>query len=141
VATELTDYIIAAVGSIPGVRCEIRQILLTGPVAALPGQDRLVDALTRNGSEIMGEPLQAYGLPIYTDARHYYASGISTVRYGAGPRTMLEASAHGADERLKLSEPQERDRSGGAIDQRFTGGVTLSHGFGHDTARENYRSC
>jgi len=43
-------------------------------------------------------------VPLYTDARHYSAAGIPTVLYGAGPRSLLEANAHRADERLKLDD-------------------------------------
>lgn len=44
------------------------------------------------------------GVPLYTDARHYAAHGIPIVLYGAGPRTIEEANAHRADERLLLSD-------------------------------------
>ena len=52
----------------------------------------------------MGEPVPASGVPLYTDARHYAAAGIPCVLYGAGPRTIEEANAHRADERLPLIE-------------------------------------
>ena len=44
------------------------------------------------------------GVPLYTDARHYSAAGIPTVLYGAGPRSILEANAHGANEHVMLSD-------------------------------------
>jgi acetylornithine deacetylase/succinyl-diaminopimelate desuccinylase-like protein len=44
------------------------------------------------------------GVPLYTDARHYAARGIPTVVYGAGPRTLLEANAHNANENLRLGD-------------------------------------
>ena len=44
------------------------------------------------------------GVPLYTDARHYAARGIPTVLYGAGPRTILDANAHGANEHIRLSD-------------------------------------
>ena len=44
------------------------------------------------------------GVPLYTDARHYAAAGIPTVLYGAGPRSLVEANAHGADENLRLAD-------------------------------------
>ena len=44
------------------------------------------------------------GVPIYTDARHYAQHGIPVVLYGAGPRTLLEANAHNADENIRLSD-------------------------------------
>jgi acetylornithine deacetylase/succinyl-diaminopimelate desuccinylase-like protein len=43
-------------------------------------------------------------VPLYTDARHYCARGIPTVLYGAGPRSILEANAHAADEHVRLSD-------------------------------------
>jgi acetylornithine deacetylase/succinyl-diaminopimelate desuccinylase-like protein len=43
-------------------------------------------------------------VPLYTDARHYSVAGIPTVLYGAGPRTILDANAHSADEHLKLAD-------------------------------------
>jgi succinyl-diaminopimelate desuccinylase len=50
----------------------------------------------------MGEPVATTGVPLYADARHYAAAGIPTVMYGAGPRTLLEANAHRADERIPV---------------------------------------
>jgi acetylornithine deacetylase/succinyl-diaminopimelate desuccinylase-like protein len=52
----------------------------------------------------LGEPVPSVGVPLYTDARHYAAADIPTVLYGAGPRTLTEANAHAADERLLLSD-------------------------------------
>ena len=49
-------------------------------------------------------PIGAAGVPLYADARHYAAAGIPTVMYGAGPRTLLEANGHRADERLRLED-------------------------------------
>ena len=43
-------------------------------------------------------------LPIYTDARLYTEKGIPTVLYGAGPRSLLEANGHRADEKLVLED-------------------------------------
>ena len=44
------------------------------------------------------------GVPLYTDARHYAARNIPIVLYGAGPRTILEANAHNANENLRLDD-------------------------------------
>ncbi len=44
------------------------------------------------------------GVPLYTDARHYAAAGIPIVLYGAGPRSILEANAHNANENLRLND-------------------------------------
>ena len=51
-----------------------------------------------------GEDIEADGVPIYTDARHYSAGGVPTVLYGAGPRSLLEANGHRADEKLSLED-------------------------------------
>ena len=53
---------------------------------------------------MLGENIAPQGSPLYTDARHYSAAGIPTILYGAGPRSMLEANAHRADERVLLED-------------------------------------
>jgi succinyl-diaminopimelate desuccinylase len=60
--------------------------------------------LQRHGEAVMGEPLRTHGVPIYTDARLYTAAGVPAVLYGAGPRTLVEANGHRADEKLKLDD-------------------------------------
>jgi acetylornithine deacetylase/succinyl-diaminopimelate desuccinylase-like protein len=70
----------------------------------MPGQARLVELLQRHGQAILGTEIKAEGVPLYTDARHYSAAGIPTVLYGAGPRSLLEANGHRADERLVLTD-------------------------------------
>ena len=77
--------------------------------APLPGGAADRDAL-RRASAVMGEPITASGVPLYTDARHYAAHGIPVVLYGAGPRTIEEANAHRADERLPLADLHRRPR-------------------------------
>ncbi len=52
----------------------------------------------------MGEPIKAGGVPLYTDARHYAKAGVPIALYGAGPRSIEEANAHRADERLPLAD-------------------------------------
>ena len=52
----------------------------------------------------MGIDIPAEGVPLYTDARLYSAAGIPTALYGAGPRTLLEANGHRADEKLVLED-------------------------------------
>ena len=64
----------------------------------------MVEILCQRASAVMGEPIGASGVPLYTDARHYSAHGVPVVLYGAGPRTIEEANAHRADERLPLSD-------------------------------------
>ena len=90
--------------SIPGIRIEMRRILLSLPLVKLPGAEKLTEALQRHGEEFFGTPIAEHGVPIYTDARHYTAAGIPTVLYGAGPRTLAEANGHAADEKLRLED-------------------------------------
>jgi acetylornithine deacetylase/succinyl-diaminopimelate desuccinylase-like protein len=100
----LDELIRASATALPGIRCKIRRILLAEPLKPVAGLERLVEPLRRNAEAVFGEPIPAYGVPLYTDARHYAAAGIPTVLYGAGPRTLIEANAHAADERLPLAD-------------------------------------
>lgn len=88
----------------PGIRIDIRRILLALPLPRLPGAEKLISALQRHGQAWFGVPIAEHGVPLYTDARHYTAAGIPTVLYGAGPRTLLEAHGHAADEHLLLAD-------------------------------------
>ena len=58
----------------------------------------------RHAKAILGVDVPVMGVPLYTDARHYAAAGIPIVLYGAGPRSILEANAHNADENLRLND-------------------------------------
>jgi succinyl-diaminopimelate desuccinylase len=104
VERELTLLIRESVAGQPGIGCEVRRIMLAEPLKPVPGLESLVEPLQRNASAVFGEPIPTHGVPLYTDARHYAAAGISTVLYGAGPRTLIEANAHAADERLPLAD-------------------------------------
>jgi succinyl-diaminopimelate desuccinylase len=88
----------------PGVTVNVKRILLAVPFVPIPGQERLVAALQRHGEAILGEPLRTHGVPIYTDARLYTSAGVPAVLYGAGPRTLVEANGHRADEKLELDD-------------------------------------
>jgi succinyl-diaminopimelate desuccinylase len=100
----LTRQIRESAAKWPGIRCNVRRILLASPFVPIPGQEKLVAAIGRHATPIMGEEVKAQGVPIYTDARLYSSAGIPTVLYGAGPRTLLEANGHRADEKLKLDD-------------------------------------
>jgi acetylornithine deacetylase/succinyl-diaminopimelate desuccinylase-like protein len=88
----------------PGIRVNIRRILFAEPFVPRPGQERLVEAISRNAREVFGIEVKPHGVPLYTDARHYSEAGIPTVLYGAGPRTLEEANGHRADENLQLDD-------------------------------------
>jgi succinyl-diaminopimelate desuccinylase len=96
--------------AMPGIACRLRRILRAEPFVPMPGQERLVAAIQNAAKGIMAEPVGTKGVPIYTDARLYSAAGIPTVLYGAGPRTILEANGHRADEKLKLNDLDKATR-------------------------------
>ncbi len=104
VEAQVRQVITDAASEVPGLRVEIKRLLLAHSLQALPGNAPLVDALQRHGLAIMGEPLPVKGTPLYTDVRLYCAHGIPAVIYGAGPRTVLESNAKRADEHLVLED-------------------------------------
>ncbi len=104
VETELRALIEEAAQAFPEAKVSIRRILLAEPLMPLEGGRRLTELLCARASEVMGEAVAAAGVPLYTDARHYAAAGVPVVLYGAGPRSIEEANAHRADERLPLDD-------------------------------------
>jgi acetylornithine deacetylase/succinyl-diaminopimelate desuccinylase-like protein len=88
----------------PGVRVDVRRLLLARALVPRPGHEKLVAALRRHGERVFGVPIPSVGVPLYADARLYGEHGVPTVMYGAGPRTLLEANAKRADENLLLED-------------------------------------
>ncbi|AMG47685.1 M20 family metallopeptidase [Achromobacter ruhlandii] len=88
----------------PGLRVEIKRLLLANAMRPLPGNQPLVDAIRKHGQDLFGEPIPAMGTPLYTDVRLYAEAGIPGVIYGAGPRTVLESHAKRNDERVVLED-------------------------------------
>jgi len=86
------------------VHIDIKRILMANAMKPLAGNQALVNALQKHGSEVFGEPITALGTPLYTDVRLYVERGIPGVIYGAGPRTVLESHAKRADERIVLED-------------------------------------
>ena len=104
VEAQVRALIEAAVAGMPGIRLEIRRLLLSHALRPLPGSDKLVDSLQRHGRAILGEEITAQGTPLYADARLYGERGIPAVMYGAGPRTVQESNAKKADEHVRLDD-------------------------------------
>ena len=104
VEAQVRQLIEDAVAGMPGVRIEIRRLLLSHALRPLPGTAKLVDSLQRHGRAVLGEDIPALGTPLYADARLYGERGIPAVLYGAGPRTVPESNAKKADERLVLED-------------------------------------
>jgi acetylornithine deacetylase/succinyl-diaminopimelate desuccinylase-like protein len=104
VESALRALIEEAVRGQPGIRLEIRRLLLSHALRPLPGSEKLVESLRRHGREVIGEEIVAQGTPLYADARLYGERGIPAVLYGAGPRTVPESNAKKADEKLALED-------------------------------------
>lgn len=90
--------------SCPGIRVDIKRLLLANSMRPLPGAQPLVQAIQQHGEAVFGEPIPAMGTPLYTDVRLYAEAGIPGVIYGAGPRTVLESHAKRNDERINLED-------------------------------------
>lgn len=104
VESDLAALVHAHTNSEAGAEVECRRIMLADPLRPLPQAKALVEALQTAATEISGETINATGTPLYTDARHYSEAGIPVVLFGAGPRSVTEANAHGADEHIELSD-------------------------------------
>jgi acetylornithine deacetylase/succinyl-diaminopimelate desuccinylase-like protein len=104
VEQRLKAVIRGAVKGLPGIKVDIRRLLLARALSPLPGRERLVEAIRRRASAVFGEPIAATATPLYTDARLYAEAGVPIVLYGAGPRSILEANAKRADENLALED-------------------------------------
>jgi acetylornithine deacetylase/succinyl-diaminopimelate desuccinylase-like protein len=104
VEAEVRQLINETVSSCPGIRVEIKRILLARALKASPNNHALVAALRRHAQALFGEEIPVVGTPLYTDVRLYGALGIPAAIYGAGPRTVLESNAKRADEHLVLED-------------------------------------
>lgn len=104
VEAELRGVIAGAAAAYPEAKVSVRRVLLATPLTPTPEAGRLTEILCARASARLGTEVTAGGVPLYTDARHYAAAGIPIVLYGAGPRSIEEANAHRADERVPLAE-------------------------------------
>ena len=104
VEAEVRTLIESTVEACPGIRLEMRRLLLAHALKPQEGNAPLVAALQRHGQAVFGEPIPVSGTPLYTDVRLYGAAGVPAVIYGAGPRTVLESNAKRADEHLVLDD-------------------------------------
>ncbi|KQV58112.1 peptidase M20 [Pelomonas sp. Root1217] len=104
VEAEVRALIENTVAQSPGIKLDIKRLLLAHSMKPLPGAAPLVAALQKHGEAVFGEPIPTSGTPLYTDVRLYTAHGIPAAIYGAGPRTVLESNAKRADEHLVLDD-------------------------------------
>ena len=104
VEADVRRVIAEAAAASPGVRIDIRRLLLAQAWKPDPRSAPLVRALQRHGEAVFGEPIPTSGTPLYTDVRLYGAAGVPAAIYGAGPRTVLESNAKRADEHVVLED-------------------------------------
>lgn len=104
VEAELRAIVTEAAGSITNAWAHVRRILLAQPLVPDARAMTLAAMVAKHATRVLGVEVGTSGVPLYTDARHYAAAGVPIVLYGAGPRTIEEANAHRADERLPLAE-------------------------------------
>lgn len=104
VEADIRKIIQDAAAATPGIKVEIKRLLLANSMRPLPGNQPLVAAIQKHGEALFGEPIPAMGTPLYTDVRLYAEAGIPGVIYGAGPRTVLESHAKRNDERVVLED-------------------------------------
>ena len=104
VEATLRQVIAEAVATSPGITVDAKRLLLARALTPLAGNQPLVQALCQHASAVFGEPIEASGTPLYTDARLFCERGIPAVLYGCGPRTVLESNAKRADEHIDLAD-------------------------------------
>jgi succinyl-diaminopimelate desuccinylase len=104
VEASLRHVIAETVKNSRGITIDIKRLLLANALKPLPGNAPLVQALCKHASTVFGEPIEASGTPLYTDARLFSERGIPAVLYGCGPRTVLESNAKRADEHIELED-------------------------------------
>ncbi|HUG22101.1 M20 family metallopeptidase [Piscinibacter sp.] len=104
VEATIRRVIVDAAGTVPGIRVEIKRLLLAHALKPLPGHERLVQALQPHAEAVFGVPIPVSGTPLYTDVRLYSEHGIPAVIYGAGPRSVIESNAKRADEHIALED-------------------------------------
>ncbi len=104
VETELRRVIQAAAAGCPGIRVDIRRLLLAQAWQMDARNAPLVAALQHHAQAVFGVPVPSSGTPLYTDVRLYAQAGVPAAIYGAGPRTVRESNAKRADEHLVLAD-------------------------------------
>ena len=104
VEADLRQLIATAAAQRPQAKTDVRRLLLATPLTPQPGTERITAAIQRHAKNFLSVDVLVTGVPLYTDARHYAAAGIPIALYGAGPRSILEANAHNANENLRLSD-------------------------------------
>ncbi|WP_174733447.1 ArgE/DapE family deacylase [Mesobacillus harenae] len=103
---EFREIVEQAAADMDGIKIEIRKILDAKSFGPVPEDTPLISALAGNWEMIMKNKgsLEINGVPIYADARHFYAADIPTIMFGVGPKVLEEANGHRADENIRLED-------------------------------------
>jgi succinyl-diaminopimelate desuccinylase len=104
VEADIRRIIAEAAATRPGVKIDIKRLLLADSWKPDARNAPLVQALQRHGEAVFGTRIPTSGTPLYTDVRLYGAAGVPAAIYGAGPRTVLESNAKRADEHVVLDD-------------------------------------
>jgi succinyl-diaminopimelate desuccinylase len=104
VEREIREVVEQAIRDYEGIEVEIERILLANSFGPVPQESPLIQTLGANWKELIGGELEIEGVPLYADARHFYEAGVPVVMFGAGPRTLLEANGHRADEHVQVED-------------------------------------
>lgn len=107
VEADLRALVASAIEGREGISAKITQIMVAEPLKQVGDVARLAALVQEHASDVLGEAIPQTGVPLYTDARHYSTAGIPTILYGAGPRSIEEANAHRADERVPVARLQD----------------------------------
>ena len=111
----MRELIADAVAASPGIRVEIKRLLLAHALKPLPGNEPLVEALQQARPGASSASRSAVAARRCTPTCGCTASTASRPSiYGAGPRTVLESNAKRADEHLVLDDLRARHQGGGA---------------------------
>lgn len=101
---EIQQVVEQAIRHFEGIEVEVERILLANSFGPVHVEEPLIQTLGSNWREVMEGPLEIQGVPLYADARHFYEAGIPVVMFGAGPKTLLEANGHRADEHVLIDD-------------------------------------
>ncbi|KKK39949.1 peptidase M20 [Mesobacillus campisalis] len=104
VEAEICQFIERTIKDYEGIKVEFKRILLVKSFKPAPEGSPLIQKLSANWKELMKDEPEIHGVPLYTDARHFAESGIPVVLFGAGPRNLLEANGHRADEHVRIED-------------------------------------
>ena len=104
---DLRALINRSIPGLEGISVDVERIMLAEPLKPVGDVQRLASIVQKHASAVLDQDIPQAGVPLYTDARHYAAHGIPTILYGAGPRSIEDANAHRADERLPLNLLQD----------------------------------